>query len=78
MKDFLRFFGGSILFLAVFMFCVFYAIRVTDQKQCSIYGDVTGRSIKYEFMTCYVKGASGKWYTYEEFKNRMVATGDDK
>lgn len=59
-------------------FCVLGAARMFDKAQCNTYAEITGRATKYEFFGCYVQASSGKWYMYEEFKNRMVATGDEK
>jgi len=78
MIDLVKVFSSAFLLVTFMVFCIFSALRLVNKSQCETYGEVTGKTVKYEFVTCYVQDSSGKWYTFEELKNRMVATGDEK
>lgn len=73
MKD--LFVGCGII--AVVLTAVLGFVRGAVGYECSKYEDITGRPTKMAGLTCYVQD-TGVWYSWPEYKYRLVTKGEMK
>jgi len=76
-RDFIEFFSFTVgLFLAL---CVVVALPLIalDMWQCRSYQETTGKPTKYRAGMCFIKDG-GEWYSWTEYKHRLVTKGEMK
>lgn len=49
----------AVLTVSAVLTVVFAGVRIADNHSCKNYGDITGREVKYSYLTCYVKTDRG-------------------
>lgn len=81
MRELIEFATFSLSGLLVFMVCIIaplgFAVVQYGKWQCSGYAESTGKPTKYGNAMCFIQD-SGQWYSWEEYKHRLVARGEMK
>jgi hypothetical protein len=79
----MRYFFDDVIFailLTVGVAALFFSLviglcAVLESYQCAKYETVTGKPTQFTGLACYVQD-NGGWYSWTEYKNRLVANGD--
>jgi hypothetical protein len=63
-----------IIGIAVVGISLISLIAGLEAYQCSQYENVTGKQTKYAGLVCYIQDGHD-WYSWQEYKNRLVTKG---
>lgn len=73
MKDFL----GLVALIVVPLAAILGLAMAGEAYQCSRYEAVTGKPTRYSGAQCFIND-KGEWFAWDEYKNRLVASGAKK
>jgi hypothetical protein len=77
MREFLTFIASFVVAMTALFGAILGLLAVGERWQCAGYERDTGRPTKYGNAMCFIQDG-GQWYSWEEYKNRLVARGEMK